>query len=353
MTGHDFDIAVTFAGEDREFVNQVVGLVKAQGLTVFYDEDAKVEMWGEDLTEYFPDVYERRARFAVMFVSAHYAAKEWTRLERRSVLVRAMQSPTPYLLPVRLDSTELPGVRSTISYLEAHVEGASGIADAVLSKLGSSRAVGTRRFNGRVPRTPAEAAILIGERPPGWEYLLFSYWLASGMEQRQNAYNDHRFGFALGGETIESDALMAYANGQLGRMISVTEMFESLLLGPAQVTAMGEPGEPGDPDLIEHLASRMLLIYDDLLAWAYRQRAASSLSEEGRAMLRALADYANQPVESIRAMIFELRNQMDDLPRKLESGERIEVLLEVKFEIPTGVSESYRAARQAFTRRRK
>lgn len=78
MSNHEFDVAVTFAGEDRPLVDEVVQLVKVAGFSVFYDEDAKVEMWGEDLTEYFADVYERRAKFAVMFVSIHYAAKAWT-----------------------------------------------------------------------------------------------------------------------------------------------------------------------------------------------------------------------------------------------------------------------------------
>lgn len=46
MSEYDFDVAVTFAGEDRVFVNEVVELVKEAGFSVFYDEDAKVEMWG-------------------------------------------------------------------------------------------------------------------------------------------------------------------------------------------------------------------------------------------------------------------------------------------------------------------
>ncbi len=351
MTDHDFDIAVTFAGEDREFVDQVVGLVKAQGATVFYDEDAKVEMWGEDLTEYFPDVYERRARFAVMFVSTHYAAKEWTRLERRSVLVRAMQSPTPYLLPVRLDSTELPGVRSTISYLDAHTEGASGIANAVMTKLGSSRAVGARQFNGRVPRTAAEAAILLGERPPAWEYLLFSYWLTTGLEQRRDKYDDHRFRFAFGGEVIETRAIGNHLQSEMSRIVSVTEIFEALLLGPAQRTAMGAPGDSGDPDLIEHLAGRMMLIYDEILGWAYRLRSTSTELEEGRESLRAVATYADQPIEAIRHFVYDYRDQMDGITARIAAGEHVNIRLMIEFIVPPEVTAAYQQAFQKLRER--
>ena len=344
MAKHDFDVAVTFAGEDRAFVDEVVELVKEAGFTVFYDEDAKVEMWGEDLTEFFPDVYERRARYAVMFVSNHYAAKPWTRLERRSVLLRAMQSDTPYLLPVRLDSTQLPGVRSSVAYLDAHVEGPTGVAEAVKEKLGSERAEGRRRFNGRVPRTPSEAATLVGERPAGWEYILFSYWLATGVDRRNDAYNDHRLQFALGGEYLPTAELAGYIQAEFAQLAAVTETFERLLLGPAQVTAMGARGEEGDPDLIEHLASRMLLIYDELLIWSRRLRSATTSLEEGRAALRALADYANQPIEAVRDFVTDLRDRMDGLNATLEHGESVELQLVVAFEIPDQVSRQYEYA---------
>lgn len=104
--------------------------VQAANFSVFYDEDQKMDLWGEELTEYFADVYENRARFAVMFVSKHYAEKSWTRLERRSVLIRALNQPDPYLLPVRLDSTKLPGLRSSIGFLDGLEETPSGIAAA-------------------------------------------------------------------------------------------------------------------------------------------------------------------------------------------------------------------------------
>lgn len=349
MTEHDFDIAVTFAGEDREFVDEVVALVKAAGVSVFYDEDAKVEMWGEDLTEFFPDVYERRARYAVMFVSAHYAAKPWTRLERRSVLLRAMQSNAPYLLPVRLDSTQLPGVRSTVAYLDAQTEGAAGIVEAVKAKLGGSRADGTRRFSGRVPRTPSEAATLVGERPAGWEYILFSYWLSTGLEQRSDAYNDHRLQFALGGQFVPTEALVDYIQSEFAAIQAVTETFERLLLGPGQVSAMGARGEEGDPDLIEHLASRLLQIYDELLAWSQRLRSATTPLQEGRATLRALADYAAQPIEAVRAFVIDLREQMDGLNTTLESGESVELHLVIAFEVPEKVSDQYESAFDGLT----
>jgi hypothetical protein len=99
---YDYDVALSFAGEDRTYVEDVASALKSVGLKVFYDADFLAETWGEDLVELFEAVYRIRSRFVVMFVSRHYAEKEWTRHERRSALARAMQEKSAYVLPVRL-----------------------------------------------------------------------------------------------------------------------------------------------------------------------------------------------------------------------------------------------------------
>lgn len=351
MSDHEFDVAVTFAGEDRPLVNKVVQLVKAAGFSVFYDEDAKVEMWGEDLTEYFASVYEQRARFAVMFVSVHYAAKAWTNWERRSVLSRALNSNSPYLLPVRVDSTELPGLRSTIGYLDAARESADGICAAIIAKLGAPTLESKNRFNGRVPRTAAEAAVLVGERPAAWEYLLFSYWLSTGLEQRADAYNDFRIGFALDGEFVPSDKLIDHLLAAIARMSNTMNVLNSLLLGPAQTTAFGKPGEPGDPDLIEHLAGRILAVYDSLIDQARSLRAAASSLDEGREAMAALADYLVQPVDSTRDFVQNTRREMDLVTDRIEAGDPINLTFEIAWDVPAPVAERYGQAFEKLTER--
>lgn len=351
MSNHEFDVAVTFAGEDRPLVDEVVQLVKVAGFSVFYDEDAKVEMWGEDLTEYFADVYERRAKFAVMFVSIHYAAKAWTNWERRSVLSRALNSNSPYLLPVRIDSSDLPGMRSTIGYLDATKESAQDIADAIISKLGAPTTEAKNRFNDRVPRTAAEAAILLGERPGGWEYLHFSYLLSAGLDQRSEAYNDFRFEFALDGRYVPSGSLVDHLQAAVARMRNTMDVLNSLLLGPAQSAAFGEPGEPGDPDLIEHLAGRILAIYDSLINQARDLRSASSSWDEGREAMTALADYMVQPVNSMRNFISDLHDQMDELSDRIKADDPVKITMKITWDVSAPVSDRYHRAMEELERR--
>jgi hypothetical protein len=54
-----------------------------------------------------------------MFVSQHYAEKVWTIHERRSVLERALQEKGgEYILPARFGDTPIPGLRSTLGYID-------------------------------------------------------------------------------------------------------------------------------------------------------------------------------------------------------------------------------------------
>lgn len=330
---YDYDVAVTFAGEDRQFVEAVVRPIVADGFTVFYDQDEQVSLWGEDLTEFFPKVYEERARYAVMFVSRHYAAKPWTRLERRSVLVRALNQPTPYLLPVRLDATELDGVRSTISYLDGNAMGPSGVAMALRQKLSGEQAEGGGRFNGYVPRNEHEATILVGERPPGWEYLLFSYSVVRGVEGLHEHYLDHSMGFAQPGEVISPDQVQEVIQRELATVNSIIRNFATVLTEPVQRSAFGAPGEPGNVGQILHVASRYIAVYESFIAWAARLRSVASQSDDVHEVLAALASYANQPVERLRSFAYEFRDLADPMHAKLIAGEDIVIELALELEI--------------------
>jgi hypothetical protein len=133
-----YDIALSFAGEDRPYVDEVAQILRAEGVDIFYDADAKTEMWGRELSVHFDEIYRLRSRFAVVFVSEHYIRKPWTNHERRSALARAIKEVhQPYLLPVRFDDSELPGVAPTVGYVDGRETTPSELAALILAKLGT------------------------------------------------------------------------------------------------------------------------------------------------------------------------------------------------------------------------
>src|SRR5690349_8525080 len=110
MTEAEFDVALSFAGEDRPYVDRVAHELRDRGVKVFYDLFEEADLWGKDLYARLSDVYQRRARFTVMFISAKYAEKLWTNHERRAAQARAFQEAQEYILPARFDETDIPGV---------------------------------------------------------------------------------------------------------------------------------------------------------------------------------------------------------------------------------------------------
>lgn len=132
-----YEIVLSFAGENRAYVEQVAAYLRAHEVKFFYDRYEEATLWGKDLAEHLDTVY-RSARFCVIFVSKHYADKLWPNHERKAALARAVQEREEYILPVRFDSTELPGIRPTLGYLDLSHKTAEEVGALILKKLGRS-----------------------------------------------------------------------------------------------------------------------------------------------------------------------------------------------------------------------
>ena len=120
VNNFEYDVALSFAGEDRVYVEKVAKYLKEKGIKVFYDDYKKTELWGKDLYVHLDEVYQKKARYCVMFLSCHYAEKLWTNHERKSAQARAFKEKGEYILPARFDNTEIPGIPPTIGYIDLH-----------------------------------------------------------------------------------------------------------------------------------------------------------------------------------------------------------------------------------------
>ena len=118
MKEKKYDVALSFAGEDRQHAEKLADLLTLDGYFVFYDEFERAGLWGKDLYQHLSSVYKDQARYCVMFLSEHYARKLWPNHERKSAQARAFEESQEYILPVRLDDTEIPGIPPTVGYLD-------------------------------------------------------------------------------------------------------------------------------------------------------------------------------------------------------------------------------------------
>ena len=132
----EYDVAISFAGEDRAIAQKLAKLLYKCQFVVFYDDYEQARLLGKTLTEHFVDVYMNRARFCVVLVSASYKKKRWDRLEWKAIQARAWSRPDDeYILPIRLDDTDLPGLLPTIGYLDLRKDSVAKIARRIEAKV--------------------------------------------------------------------------------------------------------------------------------------------------------------------------------------------------------------------------
>lgn len=135
---NEYDVALSFAGEDRDFVKDVYKELEKNNISVFYDDDEEInnDLWGKDLIEILDEIYRKRSKCVVMFISEYYAKKVWTKLERRSSLAKALNEQREYVLPARFDDTELPGLLPTIKFEDLSQQTPQTFAQKIIKKLG-------------------------------------------------------------------------------------------------------------------------------------------------------------------------------------------------------------------------
>lgn len=133
---YDYDVCLSFAGEDRDYVSKVALLLKGRGIRVFYDEYEQVALWGKDLYQHLDDIYRNTAKHCVVFISRHYAKRLWTNHERKSAQARAFEENYEYILPARFDNTPLPGLLPTVGYVELQDLSAKEFAELIAEKVG-------------------------------------------------------------------------------------------------------------------------------------------------------------------------------------------------------------------------
>jgi TIR domain len=107
----------------------------------------------------------------VVFISAEYAERDWTRLERQAALARAVRERREYVLPARFDDTPLPGLLPDVVAIDLRRYAPAEFAGLVEGKLadlgiGASAVAGTDRAPAGAVRV-SQAGALTGRTPPG------------------------------------------------------------------------------------------------------------------------------------------------------------------------------------------
>ena len=192
----EYQVALSFAGEQRDYVEAVARHLAARSIAVFYDGFEQAELWGRDGVEAFHEVFAEKATYVVMFISAAYANKAWTRHERRSALSRMIEEEREYVLPVCFDDTLIPGLPKSILHLCVRNYSPAELSATIAKKLGIAA------FDGKASDVPPPRMTSpVGEVVFDYSNFNGHYVIGSGMAEFEtkwakagnrsiNVYND-------------------------------------------------------------------------------------------------------------------------------------------------------------------
>jgi hypothetical protein len=131
-----YEVALSFAGEQRGYVERVARSLKGFGVSCFFDTDEAVLLWGTDGIVSLDGIYGTDARYVVMFVSHEYVAKPWCKVERCAALASRLERNDDTVLQVVFDRVKVPGMPPSEIYVEAKNFEPEQLALLICKKLG-------------------------------------------------------------------------------------------------------------------------------------------------------------------------------------------------------------------------
>lgn len=133
---YNYDVAISFAGSERDIAEKLAKIIRDADFIVFYDKFYEVDLWGKDLAIKFDKVFRIESRYCVVFISDEYSKRMWPRHEIRSALSRALKErDEDYILPIRVDDTDIPGLQPTTGYLSLDDYTIEKISEILISKI--------------------------------------------------------------------------------------------------------------------------------------------------------------------------------------------------------------------------
>ncbi len=137
MSAKRFRIALSFAGEKRNFVAEVAAiLAKRFGKDkILYDKYHNAEFSRSDLAFYLPDLYEKEADLVVAVFCPDYENKEWCGLEWNAIFGLLKKREVDEVMLSRFGRVEGKGLHGLAGYTDLDDLTPAQAADGILERL--------------------------------------------------------------------------------------------------------------------------------------------------------------------------------------------------------------------------
>lgn len=131
-----FDVAISFAGEDRHIARDIAAAMRNRSIHVLFDEFYEEHFARPNLHEFLRALYEQ-SRVCVVIVSQLYLQSPWSQAEIHLLVSRAKSDNDYTLVPVQVSGVDLPltlKAMSSIDYTQSSADFVAEIVDNILQK---------------------------------------------------------------------------------------------------------------------------------------------------------------------------------------------------------------------------
>jgi hypothetical protein len=198
-----------------------------------------------------------------------------------------------------------------------------------------------------IPHTLEEQAGLFLAKPDGWEYILFAGALAQRQDRLEGKWRDHELRLP-GSDRVrlddEAEALsfIRTANASIQITISViNRLFDPTVLE----RAFGVPGEPGDAAQIEHIASRVMSMYEEMMDWAASIRGCI-VPEKYERLYELTPQMIDASVTAVRKFVsdaVDAATRIQEIFAGPKPDEPVKIEIELVLSVDEGISEAVTA----------
>lgn len=137
ITKHEFDVALSFPGEVRNYIEPIAAELEREigPNSYFYDNNYVAQLARPSLDELLQDIYKNRSKLVVVFLCEKYQEKEWCGIEFRAIKEIIMDRQHEKVMFVKMDDGEVQGVFKTDGYINGRKHSPSDVAGFIKERI--------------------------------------------------------------------------------------------------------------------------------------------------------------------------------------------------------------------------
>lgn len=129
-----YDVAISYASEQKKDVEKMVHILDTNGIKLFYDNFETSNLWGEDLEARLIKLYSHESEYVIVFLSTDYLQKKWTTIEQKAILKRNEEEKNKVLI-INYGDLVIDGFSDQKAYLDIRKYEIENIARIFIDKF--------------------------------------------------------------------------------------------------------------------------------------------------------------------------------------------------------------------------